>query len=71
MKEGRNTATLQALFDELGEEGKASIKAVSIDMSASYERAIRAAVPDAEVCFDPWHVVRLAGEAVDQVRRQE
>lgn len=71
LKEGRNTATLQAFFDELGEEGKASIKAVSIDMSAGYERAIRSAVPDAEVCFDPWHVVRLAGDAVDQVRRQE
>ncbi len=40
-------------------------------MSASYENAVRAAVPTAEVCFDPWHVVKLAGEAVDQVRRAE
>ena len=71
LKEGRNAATLQAFFDELGEQGRASIKAVSIDMSAGYENAIRAAAPQAEVCFDPWHVVKLAGEAVDQVRRQE
>lgn len=71
LKEGRNTATLQAFFDELGAEGRASIEAVSIDMSAGYEKAIRAAVPDAAVCFDPFHVVKLAGDAVDQVRRQE
>ncbi|MGI8595445.1 MAG: ISL3 family transposase [Solirubrobacteraceae bacterium] len=71
LNEGRNQATLQAFFDQLGDEGKASIRAVSIDMSASYENAVRAAVPTAEVCFDPWHVVKLAGEAVDQVRRAE
>ena len=71
IKEGRNRATLQAFFDELGDDGRASIKAVSIDMSAGYENAVRAAVPAAEVCFDPWHVVKLAGEAVDQVRRRE
>jgi transposase len=66
IKEGHNARTLQAFFDELGEGGRASIRAVSIDMSAGYEQAIRAAVPDAELCFDPWHVVKLAGEAVDQ-----
>jgi transposase len=71
INEGRNAQTLQAFFDQLGEPGRASIRAVSIDMSAGYENAIRAAVPDAEVCFDPWHVVKLAGEAVDQVRRAE
>jgi len=67
---GRNSATLQAFFDELGDR-KASIRAVSIDMSGEYQRAIRAAVPDAEICFDPFHVVRLAARAADQVRRDE
>jgi transposase len=71
VREGRNAQTLQAFFDQLGEAGKASIRAVSIDMSAGYENAIRQAVPHAEVCFDPWHVVKLAGAAVDKVRRQE
>ena len=67
---GRNSATLQAFFDELGER-KDSIRAVSIDMSGEYQRAIRAAIPDAEICFDPFHVVRLASRATDQVRRDE
>jgi transposase len=67
---GRNSATLQAFFDELG-ESKDSIRAVSIDMSGEYQRAIRHAVPEAEICFDPFHVCRLAARATDQVRRDE
>jgi transposase len=67
---GRNSATLQSFFDELGPR-KDSIRAVSIDMSGEYQRAIRQAVPDAEICFDPFHVVRLGARATDQVRRGE
>jgi transposase len=70
---GRNAASLQAFFDGLTSEQKASIKAVSIDMSAGYEKAIRApeGLPHARVCFDPFHVVQLGGKAADQVRRDE
>jgi transposase len=68
---GRNATTLQAFFDELSNEQKLSITAVSIDMSAGYEKAVRAAVPDAAVAFDPFHVVQLGGKAADQVRRDE
>jgi transposase len=67
---GRNAATLQAFFDELGER-RHSIRAVSIDMSGGYEKAIRDAIPHAEIAFDPFHVIRLAQRAVDQVRRDE
>jgi transposase len=67
---GRNAQTLQAFFDELGER-KQTIKAVSIDMSGGYEKAIRAALPAAQITFDPFHVVALAGRAVDDVRRAE
>jgi transposase len=71
--EGRNAASLQAFFDGLTDEQKASIRAVSIDMSAGYEKAIRApeGLPHAQVCFDPFHVVQLGGKAADQVRRDE
>ena len=67
---GRNSETLRAFFDLLGER-KRSIKAVSIDMSGGYEKAISEAIPQAEIAFDPFHVVRLAQRAVDQVRRDE
>jgi transposase len=67
---GRNASTLRAFFDALTDEQKASIQAISIDMSAGYEKAIRAET-DARVCFDPFHVVALGGRAVDKVRRAE
>jgi transposase len=69
--EGRNAASLQAFFDQLTDQQKVSIRAVSIDMSAGYEKAIRASIPDAEIAFDPFHVVKLSGEATDKVRREE
>jgi transposase len=67
---GRNAATLQAFFDELGDR-KQTIRAISIDMSGGYEKAIRDNLPDAQIAFDPFHVVRLGQRAVDQVRRDE
>jgi transposase len=67
---GRNAQTLQAFFDLLGER-RHSIRAVSIDMSGGYQKAICDSLPQAEICFDPFHVVRLAQRAVDQVRRDE
>jgi transposase len=67
---GRNAATLQAFFDELGER-RHSIRAVSIDMSGGYEKAIGDSIPEAEIAFDAFHVVRLGQRAVNQVRRDE
>jgi transposase len=67
---GRNSATLAEFFAELGDR-RHSIRAVSIDMSGEYQRAIRDAIPDAQLCFDPFHVCRLASRATDQVRRDE
>jgi transposase len=61
---GRNAQTLQAFFDKLGPRRRQSIRAVSIDMSGSYAKAIRENVPCAEICFDPFHVVRVRHEAL-------
>ncbi|MCA1701424.1 MAG: ISL3 family transposase, partial [Actinobacteria bacterium] len=70
MRPGRNAATLQAFFGELGER-KRSIRAVSIDMSGGYAKAVGEGLPGAEVCIDPFHVCQLAARAVDDVRRSE
>jgi transposase len=67
---GRSGQTLREFFDLLNDR-KASIRAVSIDMSEPYAGAIRAWLPEAEIAFDPFHVVALAGAAIDHVRRQE
>jgi hypothetical protein len=49
---GRNAQTLQAFFTELGER-KGSIRAVSIDMSGGYAKAINENTRG-EICFDPF-----------------
>jgi transposase len=67
---GRSGRTLGEFFELLGER-KHSIRAVSIDMSESYAGAIRTWLPEAEIAFDPFHVVALAGAAVDEVRLRE
>jgi hypothetical protein len=40
-------------------------------MSGGSEKAIRDNAPHAEIAFDPFHVVRVGTDAVDQVRRDE
>ena len=66
---GRTGRTLQEFFELLGNR-KDSIRAVSIDMSEPYAGTIRRWLPEAEIAFDPFHVIALAGAAVDQVRRE-
>jgi len=70
-KEGRDTATLDAFFDELGEQRSAKITAVSMDMSAGYAKSVnkQGHAPKAVICYDPFHVVQLATKALDTVRR--
>ena len=41
----------------------------SIDMGAASEAGIKENFPNAEITFDKFHVIKLANEAVDQVRR--
>jgi hypothetical protein len=49
---------LQAFFTELGDR-KHTIRAVSIDVSGGYEKAIRESIPDAEAAFDPFHFPKV------------
>lgn len=68
---GKDSATLGKFFDELGAERAAGIEAVSMDLGPAYSKTVRERAPDAVICFDPFHVVKLAGDALDAVRRQQ
>ena len=48
---------------------RAGIRAV-LDLSGPYRAAFDTALPDAEQVADPFHVVKLANEALDEVRRR-
>ncbi len=65
----RGAATLERFLDELGEDETGKLRAVSIDMSGGYKKAIAERAPQAVVCFDPFHVVALANRALDELRR--
>jgi transposase len=68
---GRSAEVLKGFFDLLGPEGRASIGTVTVDLAGSYTKAVTEAVPQATICYDRFHVQRLASAAVDQVRRAE
>jgi transposase len=69
--EGKSGATLARFFDQLGAERAARLGAVSVDLHGAYARVAGARAPQARVCADPFHVVKLANHALDEVRRGE
>lgn len=68
--EGRDHTVLEKFYDLLGEDGCAAIEAVSLDMGGAYKTATDAKAAGARQCVDPFHVVKLANEAIDKARRQ-
>jgi transposase len=69
---GKDTTTLDEFFDELGADRGARIEAVSMDMGPAFAKSVRAEghAPQAVICIDPFHAVKLVGEALDVERRK-
>jgi transposase len=67
---GANAEVLDGFFALLGPEGCQRIELISADMGAWIAKAARTACPQAELCLDPFHVVALATEALDEIRRE-
>lgn len=70
LAEGRSKTTLAQFFALLGPHRSARIELVSADGADWIFNAVRDACPNADICLDPFHVVRWAGDALDEVRRQ-
>lgn len=69
-QEGKDAATLDTFFAELGEARAAQLTAVSMELGPAYARSVTQNAPHAIICFDPFHVVQLATQALDTVRRE-
>jgi transposase len=65
----RTRQTVSGFFDELGPRRSGTLQAVTMDMWAPYLDTVRQRAPQAQICFDRFHVVRHLNEAVDEVRR--
>ena len=67
---GRTSAVVIDWFDARDETWKAQITHVAIDMSSVYAKAVREALPHAQLVVDRFHLVKKANEMVDTVRRR-
>jgi len=70
---GRNMATLDRFFDELEASGEgrcAQITHVSADGAEWIDKVVAARCPGAVRAADPFHVVKWATDALDEVRRE-
>ena len=69
--EGRNAKTLDGFFDELGDARSSQIRAVSMDMGPAFRKSVATPghAPQATICIDPFHAVKLVTDALNVVRR--
>ena len=66
---GQDKATLARFFDALGPERSAQITHVTADGAAWIASVVAEKAPNAIRCADPFHVVKWATDALDEVRR--
>jgi transposase len=69
--DGRGSEALKSCYEALTEAQRDAVEAVAMDMHQPYVLATQNALPEATIVFDKFHIAKLAGEAVDQVRREE
>jgi transposase InsO family protein len=72
MIEGRSAEALgafaKALVEHRGEPSQ--IEAIAMDMSRAYVKGATQYFPHARIVFDKFHVMVLAGQALEEVRRE-
>lgn len=70
---GKDNKTVVDFVEELEvkQGDRKSIKQVSCDMSPAFIKGVKENLPEAEITFDKFHIIKLINEAVDQVRREE
>jgi transposase len=67
---GKGEEALNGFFRELGKERAEKLEVVTMDMSAAYIKSVQNNADKAQIVFDRFHVQKLAGDAVDEVRRE-
>lgn len=67
--DGKSAESLAPFWKRLGRR-RHRIEAVAMDMSSAYISAVRANLPNADIVFDRFHVVKLMNEKLTDLRRQ-
>lgn len=69
---GRTREEIRPFFEMLGEDGRARIEAVAVDMYGPYTNEVKAQCPKAKLVYDLFHVVAKYGrDVIDRVRVDE
>jgi transposase len=67
---GRCGACVKDWLADQSDAFRARIEVVVMDTSAPYASGVRAALPDAKIAVDKWHLVALANQVVTEVRQR-
>jgi transposase len=70
MVEGRSKQAFKQWLSERSEPWRAGVEVVAMDGFTGFKTATTEELPDAVAVMDPFHVVRLAGDALDRCRRR-
>jgi transposase len=70
MVEGRSKQVFKTWLNEREESWRQGIEVVAMDGFSGFKTATSEELPDAVAVMDPFHVVRLAGDALDRCRRR-
>ena len=67
---GRDRKTVEKFLDLLGAERCEQIELVSCDDAEWITRPVAERCPNAVICLDPFHIVKAATDALDEIRRE-
>jgi len=70
MVEGRSKQAFKTWLADRDDTWREAIEVVAMDGFTGFKTAAAEEVPDAVAVMDPFHVVRLAGDALDKCRRR-
>ena len=70
MVEGRSKQAFKSWLAELPQAWRDGVEVVAMDGFTGFKTATVEELPDAVAVMDPFHVVRLAGDALDRCRRR-
>lgn len=71
--EGKGHETVKAFTEDLKAHSGApeNVTAACIDMSKAFIKGIKEALPNAEITFDPFHLIQLMNDALGKIRAEE
>ena len=68
--EGRSKEAISTFLGRIKRNTK-KLKAISMDMSASYTSAVEEILPDIPIVFDRYHIMAVMNRQIDNLRREQ